>query len=86
MRSLALQFDGSAHHHAVICAGLRGTVSTRHGAPDQWDWGRTLWSYLESEKRNDRMQKLADSLTPEQKAALWGATDEWAKKLRRFVR
>lgn len=83
---LARQFDGSAHHHAVLCAGLRGHVNTRHGAPDRWDWGVTVQTLRDAEQRHERMQKLADSLSPEQKAALWGSTDQWAAELRRFAR
>ena len=57
-----------------------------HGDRCRWDWGVTVQTLRDAEQRHERMQKLADSLTPEQRAALWGATDEWAVKLRRFVR
>lgn len=86
VRMLAARFDGAAHHHAVVCAGLRGTISTRHGAPDRWDWGATLASVERAWDYHRRMQALADSLTPDQRAAVWSSDDPRAKELRRFVR
>lgn len=79
-------FDGASHHHAVICAGLRGHVSTRHGARDRWDWGRTLATLERAQDRHGRLQALADSLTPEQRVAVWSDDSEQARLLRRFVR
>lgn len=83
---LANRFDGAAHHHAVICSGMRGHVSTRHGARDRWDWGLTLRSLEVAQERHARLQALADSLTPEQRAALWFDAREQAKVLRRLAR
>lgn len=83
---LAERFDGAAHHHAVICSGLRGHVSTRHGASDRWDWGVTLRSLEVAQERHARLQALADSLTPDQRMAVWSDDSEQARTLRRFCR
>lgn len=86
IEELVERFDGAAHHHAVACAGTRGMVGTRHGEPDRWDWGVTIGSLLDAWHRHERMQALADSLTPAQRAALWQDTSQQAAKLRRFCR
>lgn len=83
---LAHRFDGAAHHHAVICSGLRGQVSTRHGALDRWSWAVTLHTLLAAQQRHERYQALADSLTPDQRMAVWSDDSEQARVLRRFVR
>lgn len=83
---LAHRFDGAAHHHAVLCAGLRGHVGTRHGARDRFDWGVTVSTLDAAQQRHERLQAVADALAPEQRAELWADTSEQAKVLRRFVR
>ena len=70
----------------VIDAGKLGHVQTRHGARDRWDWSVTAVTLQTAQERHARLQALADSLTPEQRAALWTTTDERAALLRRFVR
>lgn len=82
--SSRLWIDSAALYLETLREGLLGAPA--HGDPCRWDWGVTIQTLRDAEQRHERMQKLADSLTPEQKAALWGATDEWAAKLRRFVR
>lgn len=83
---LALRFSGASHHHAVICTGLRGLNGTRHGAPDRFDWGMTMQSLHASWQRHERLQAVADALTPEQLDALWQDTSDQARLLRRYVR
>jgi len=78
--------DGAAWHHAVITAGMRGQSATRHGAPDRWDWGVTANTMQAALQRHERLRALAESLTPEQRAAVWSSADPRAKEMRRFVR
>lgn len=79
-----LWIDSAALYFETLREGLLGAPA--HGDRCRWDWGRTLGSLDVAQRRHERMQQIADALTPEQKAALWGATDEWAAKLRRYVR
>lgn len=78
--------DGAAHCYAVIRAGMLGLVDSWHGAPNRWDWGVTVASLQAAQQRHERLQKLADSLTPEQRAAVWSDDSEAARTLRRFIR
>lgn len=82
----ARRFNGAAHSHAVICSGLRGYVGTRHGAADRWDWGLTISSLDAAWRRHERLQAVADALTPDQRMAVWSDDSEQARVLRRFVR
>lgn len=82
---LAQLFDGSAHDHAVICAGTRGEVTTRHGAPDRWDWGVTLATLVQAQQRHGRLERVVAEMTPEQRAALWTDTSPVAAELRRIA-
>jgi hypothetical protein len=82
----ATAYDGAWHHSVVLYAGLDGLTTSSHGAADRHDWGATQRSIEEAQQRHGRYQALADSLTPEQRAAVWSDTSPQAAVLRRFVR
>jgi len=86
LHRLCTTLDGAWHYLAVAHAGTQGLTTTRHGAPDRWDWGMTMDSLQIAQERHVRLQNLADSLTPEQRMAVWQDPSEQAKQLRRFVR
>lgn len=84
--TFGLRYDGAAHHHAVICAGMRGEVATRHGAPDRWDWGVTLSTLGAAQDRHRRLESMLDEMTTDQRAELWAESTPLANELRRVAR
>lgn len=86
VRALYLSLDGTWHHIAVIHAGTLGLTETRHGAADRWDWSQTARDIPAAQHQHERLQVLANSLTPEQRSELWTTSDPRAAKLRSMLR
>jgi hypothetical protein len=83
--ALIARFDGAAHYYAVVCSGMRGEHSTRHGARDRWDWGRTLLSLLSCWERNKQMQRMVADMTLEQRDAVWSDPSPVAAMVRKAM-
>ena len=71
--------------HASLAAPERW-AGPRHGAPERWDWGRTLRTLVDAIQRREHLDRVARNLTPEQQAALWSDPSPEAAELRRVAR
>lgn len=76
--------DGAAMLYATLYEGTLG--APKHGDQCRWDWGVTQRSLEAAQQRHARLQALAESLTPEQRMAVWSSDDPRAQELRRYVR
>jgi len=79
---------GSQWLELVIHTGLKQPERWplyRHGHEDHWDWGRTVWSLLESARRRATLERVARNLTPGQRDALWSDPSDDARELRRVL-
>ena len=79
-----MNIDSAALYLETLREGLLG--APRHGQETRWAWSNTIHTLLAAQQRHERYQALADSLTPDQRMAVWSDDSEQARVLRRFVR
>lgn len=60
--------------------------ATHHGAPDLWDWGRTMQSLLAAQDRERQAEQMVRAMTPQQRAMLWLDGHPEREVLRRAAR
>lgn len=79
-----MNIDSAALYLETMREGLLGAPC--HGHETRWSWAVTVHTLLAAQQRHERYQALADSLTPDQRMAVWSDDSEQARTLRRFVR
>lgn len=75
---------GIAMYGATLYEGTLGAPG--HGAMCRWDWGVTASTLALAWQRRERLQRMLDDMTPEQRAALWSETSPLAAELRKLAR
>ena len=77
---------GAEWYEAVIRSGLAGYGGPPHGDSSRWDWGVTASTLRLATDRHQRMQRIVDDMTPEQRMALWSDGSPIAAQMRKLVR